>query len=159
MTEEQAGTLIDRLVAAFDKQLKPDTAAVYLEFLVKQPFERTKVGVEKCIEKERFFPSVGTIKRYADESDYEGQPNAGAYRQDGGRKPWSQSDEAAYLFWRQQQIEACRFPVPLPEEEDPNNPDEEALERRYWAFARDPAYRRECEAIWRNRWRIRAVPA
>lgn len=152
MTEAQAGTLIDRLVAAFDKQLKPDTAALYVEFLVKQAYERTRIGVEKCIEKERFFPTVGTIRRYTDEATFEGQPNSEAYLQDGNRTPWHHKPEAEFLLWRQTQVEAMAFPFPAPGERDGGDPGE-AAEERYWAYAHNTdGYKRRCDAMWRREW-------
>lgn len=104
MNSQQAGMLIDRLMSAFDKQLKPDTASLYLEFLEKMPYERTRIAVEKCIEKERFFPSIGTIRQHAEGVTLEGQPNAAAYSQGGDSRPWWQNDDGAWTMFMNQKI-------------------------------------------------------
>lgn len=154
MSPQQAGTLIDRLVAAFDKNLKPDTAAVYVEHLTRMPYEKTRLAVEACIEKERFFPSIGTIQRYANEATFEGMPGAEAYLQDGDTRPWHRRPEAEYMLWRQTQIESWRFPIPAPGEPavaDASDP--KVAETRYWAYVYDKDdYRRRCNEAWRREW-------
>lgn len=126
MTQEQAAELIDRLIAAFDKQLRPDTAAIYLEFLEKQPYETTRLAVDKCIEKERYFPTIATIRRYADEVTFEVQPDI-------YRPPWHRTSEGAFAEWRQRQLASM---------------DDES----YWQFLHDSDYRRRKEADWRTQW-------
>lgn len=137
MTREQAGELVDRLMAAFDKRLRPETAAIYIEFLEKQPYYVTKLAVDKCIENERYFPHIGTIRKYVQESTFEGEPNADAYSTD-RRKPWHRRENGDIDFgiWRQDQIQAMS-------------------DELYWQYLFDADFKVRQEEEWRRQWQGR----
>lgn len=68
MSKSDAVNAVKRLMAAFRKDvISEDTAAIYLERLVDIPAELLKATIDRLIDTETFFPSIGEIRRTAAE--------------------------------------------------------------------------------------------
>lgn len=156
MTTEQASREFFRLCKELGrdpKRLDEHRTKAWLRVLEGMHYERGRAAVTHLVDTwaRDTFPPPGALTRAASEVSFEGQPSAAAYSQ-GPQSTWSKSDEAAFAFWRQRQIESFALPFPAPDE-DPEDDEADRLEMRYWAYVNVREYRERCDAWFRQTWR------